>query len=125
MEKVKKINLRIMSKQYAHLHTMAKISVKFQNDWPKIVGGVALTRHPLYIVDERTNRQITACLYRPTQVGQQSTDASTITACRSMSMLSKTRQKTQQYLHYFYILNSFINELTNNCIYGKSHLSGT
>ena len=22
-----------MSKQYAHLHTMAKTSVKFQNDW--------------------------------------------------------------------------------------------
>ena len=38
-----------MSKQYAHLHTMAKISVKFQNDWPKTVGGVALTRHPLTI----------------------------------------------------------------------------
>ena len=32
-----------MSKQYAHLHAMAKTSVKFQNDWPKIVGGVALT----------------------------------------------------------------------------------
>ena len=29
-----------MSKQYAHLHTMAKTSVKFQNDWPKTVGGV-------------------------------------------------------------------------------------
>ena len=43
-----------MSKQYAHLHTMAKTSVKFQNDWPKTVGGVALTRHPLSIVDERT-----------------------------------------------------------------------
>ena len=32
-----------MSKQYAHLHTMAKTSVKFQNDWPKTVGEVALT----------------------------------------------------------------------------------
>ena len=32
-----------MSKQYAHLHTMAKTSVKFQNDWPKTVEGVALT----------------------------------------------------------------------------------
>ena len=31
-----------MSKQYAHLHTMAKTSVKFQNDWPKTEGGVAL-----------------------------------------------------------------------------------
>ena len=29
------------------LHTMAKTSVWFQNDWPKTVGGVALTRHPL------------------------------------------------------------------------------
>ena len=32
-----------MSKQYAHLHTMAKTFVKFQNDWPKTAGGVALT----------------------------------------------------------------------------------
>ena len=32
-----------MSKQYAHLHAMAKTPVKFQNDWPKTVGGVALT----------------------------------------------------------------------------------
>ena len=32
-----------MSKQYAHLHAMAKTSVKFQNDWQKTVGGVALT----------------------------------------------------------------------------------
>ena len=38
-----------MSKQYAHLHTMAKTSVKFQNDLAKTVGGVALTRHPLII----------------------------------------------------------------------------
>ena len=44
-----------MSKQYAHLHTMAKTYVKFQNDWPKTVGGVALRRHPLSIVDERMN----------------------------------------------------------------------
>ena len=36
-----------MSKQYAHLHTMAKTSVKFQNDWSKTVGEVVLTRHPL------------------------------------------------------------------------------
>ena len=38
-----------MSKQHAHLYTMAKTYVKFQNDWPKNVGGVALTRHPLTI----------------------------------------------------------------------------
>ena len=48
-KKVEKKNLRIMSKQYAYLHTMAKTSVKFQNDWPKTVGGVVLTRHPLTI----------------------------------------------------------------------------
>ena len=40
-----------MSKQYAHLHAMAKTSVKFQNDWQKTVGGVALTSQLL------TNRQ--------------------------------------------------------------------
>ena len=32
-----------MSKLYAHLPAMAKTSVKFQNDWQKTVGGVALT----------------------------------------------------------------------------------
>ena len=52
----KKKNLRIMSKQYAHLHAMAKTSVKFQNDWPKTVGGVALTSQLLTKgqTDERT-----------------------------------------------------------------------
>ena len=56
-----------MSKQYAHLHAMAKTSVKFQNDWPKTVGGVALTSQLL------TNRWVTALLYRTcvsTQVRQ-------------------------------------------------------
>ena len=47
-----------MSKQYAHLHTMAKKSVKFQNDWPKTVGEVALTSQLL------TNGWLTARLYR-------------------------------------------------------------
>ena len=46
-----------MSKQYAHLHAMAKTSVTFQNDWPKTVGGVALTSQLL------TNGRVTACLY--------------------------------------------------------------
>ena len=36
-------------KQYAHLLTMAKTYVKFQNDCPKTEGGVALIRHPLTI----------------------------------------------------------------------------
>ena len=46
-KKLRKKNLRIMSKQYAHLHAMAKTSVKFQNDWEKTVGGVALTNQLL------------------------------------------------------------------------------
>ena len=48
-----------MSKQYAHLHAMLKTSVTFQNDWPKTVGGVALTSQLLTKgqTDERTNRQ--------------------------------------------------------------------
>ena len=43
-----------MSKQYAHLHAMAKTSVKFQHDWPKTV--VALTSQLLTNgqTDERT-----------------------------------------------------------------------
>ena len=36
-----------MSKIYAHLHTMAKTSVKFQTDWAKTVGEVLLTSHLL------------------------------------------------------------------------------
>ena len=55
-----------MSKQYAHLHAMAKTSVKFQNDWPKTVGGAALTRQLLMNgqTDERTNGRVMARLYR-------------------------------------------------------------
>ena len=44
-----------MSKQYAHLHAMAKTFVKFQNDWPKTVGGVALTSQLL--MNGRTGEQ--------------------------------------------------------------------
>ena len=53
---MKKKNLRIMSKQYAHLHARAKTSLKFQNDWPKTVGGVALTSQLLTNgqMDEKT-----------------------------------------------------------------------
>ena len=48
-----------MSKQYVHLHAMAKTSVKFQNDWPKTVGGVALTSQLLTNgqTDERTGNR--------------------------------------------------------------------
>ena len=59
-----------MSKQYAYLHTMAKTSVEFQNDWQKTVGGVALTSQLL------TNGRVTARLYRTcvlTQVRQKQT----------------------------------------------------
>ena len=55
--------------KYAHLHTMAKTSVKFQNDWPKIVA-VALTRHPLSIVDERTDHGTSISHLHATQVQQ-------------------------------------------------------
>ena len=47
VEKVTKINSRIISKSYAHLQTMAKTCTKFQKDRYKIVWGVALTRYPL------------------------------------------------------------------------------
>ena len=53
-----------MSKQYTHLHAMAKTSVKFQNDWPKTVGRVALTSQLL------TNQRVTARLYRTCVLAQ-------------------------------------------------------
>ena len=71
-----------MSKQYAHLHAMAKTSVKFQNDWPKIVGGVALTSQllPNGQMDERTGHGTPIRLYR---------------TC----MLMQVRQNPSQYTH--------------------------
>ena len=42
-----KINLRIISKCHAHLQSLTKTPVKFQKDWDKIVGGVALTKYLL------------------------------------------------------------------------------
>ena len=72
-KKLKKKNLRIMSKQYAHLHAMAKTPVKFQNDWPKIVGGVVLTSQ---LLTNGQTRRVTARLYRTcvlTQVRQKTT----------------------------------------------------
>ena len=45
MKKVTKINLRVISKCYAHLQSLTKTPVKFQKDWEKIVGGVALTKY--------------------------------------------------------------------------------
>ena len=49
VEKVTKINSRVISKPHAHLQTMGKTCAKFQNDQYKIVWGVALTRYPLSI----------------------------------------------------------------------------
>ena len=43
----KKINLRVISKCHAHLQSLTKTHVKFQKDWDKIIGGVALTKYPL------------------------------------------------------------------------------
>ena len=45
MKKVTKINLRVISKCHAHLQSLTKTPVKFQKDWEKIVGGVALTKY--------------------------------------------------------------------------------
>ena len=47
VEKVTKINSRIISKPHAHLQTMAKTCAKFHKDRYKIVWEVALTRYPL------------------------------------------------------------------------------
>ena len=49
-------NLTIISKSHAHPHTMKKTQAKFQKDWYKTVGGVALTRgiHCLYIEGEKS-----------------------------------------------------------------------
>ena len=45
--KVSKINLRIISKSHAHLQSMVKTYVKFQNYRNKTIGGVAYTRYIL------------------------------------------------------------------------------
>ena len=42
-----KNNLRIISKQYAHLQTMTETTVNFQNNQGKTVGGVPYTRYLL------------------------------------------------------------------------------
>ena len=44
-----KNNFRILKKQYAYLQTILKVSVKFEKDWPKTVGGVAGRRYILPI----------------------------------------------------------------------------
>ena len=46
-KKVTNINLRIISKPYAHLQTMTNTLVKFQKNGLKTVGGVAHTRYLL------------------------------------------------------------------------------
>ena len=47
--KSKKNNLRVISKCPARLQSLTKTHVKFQKDWDKIVGGVALTRYLMSI----------------------------------------------------------------------------
>ena len=49
MEKVTKINLKIISKPHALLQTWEKTCAKFQKDRFKIVREVAITRYPLSI----------------------------------------------------------------------------
>ena len=53
VEKVTKINSRIISKPRAHLQTMAKTCAKFHNDRHKTVWGVVLTRYPLSLYFHR------------------------------------------------------------------------
>ena len=49
-----KNNFRILKKQYAHPQTILKAPVKFEKDWPKIVGGVASRRMVGALTDGRT-----------------------------------------------------------------------
>ena len=48
-KELKEINLAIMSKPHAYPQTMKTTHSAFQNNLHKIVRGVALTRHPLFI----------------------------------------------------------------------------
>ena len=50
-----KNNFRILKKQYAYLQTTLKVSVKFEKDWPKTVGGVAGKRMVGALMDGRTD----------------------------------------------------------------------
>ena len=54
-KKVKKNDLKIISKPYAHPHTMKKMHAKFHNNLYKTVRGVVLTRgtNCLYIKGEK------------------------------------------------------------------------
>ena len=49
-KELKEISLAIMSKPHAYPQTMKKTHTVFQNNLHKIVIGVALTRHPLFIL---------------------------------------------------------------------------
>ena len=50
-----KNNFRILKKQYTYLQTILKAPVKFENDWPKTVGGVAGTRMVGALTDGQTD----------------------------------------------------------------------
>ena len=53
VEKVTKINLKIISKPQALLHTLEKTCAKFQKDQYKIyVRGVTITRYPTVYTSE-------------------------------------------------------------------------
>ena len=94
-----------MSKQYAYLHTMAKTSVKFQNDWPKTVGGVALTRHPLSIVEERTNGRMYEWTGHGTPISHLRANAgATITKNECNITLNTSKLSVKVTRHFFFIL---------------------
>ena len=52
-----KNNFRILKKQYAYLHTILKVPVKFEKDWPKTVGGVADKRMVVALTNGQTDRR--------------------------------------------------------------------
>ena len=103
-----------MSKQYAHLHAMAKTSVKFQNDWPKTVGGVALTSQLLtngrtdkrtnVRTDKRTNERVTARLYR----------TCVLTQVRQKRSISEHIQSVNLLKVKYLKMHSFLKEINNN-----------
>ena len=53
MEKVTKNNITIISKPYAHPHTMKKTPAKFQKDQYKTVRGVSPYKTPRVTVDRQ------------------------------------------------------------------------
>ena len=56
MEKVAKLNLRITANPHANLHALTKTPAEFQKDPAKIVGGAAVTRVDIFLMDSQTDK---------------------------------------------------------------------